>query len=176
MLKGNRIVLRSVEKRDLNIYYEIWSDEEVQKYDSGFAIVPSKEYMLENFTKVMNSPRKHLSIINEKGVLIGYISYEIIKDCKNVFDIGISIGKDFRDRGYGKDSIKTLTKFLFLSCAAERVELKVVFDNLRGIKCYEGCGFIEEGKLRNRFFSEGVYKDLIIMGITKNDFHKFYNL
>ncbi|MFX0550129.1 GNAT family N-acetyltransferase [Hathewaya histolytica] len=176
MLKGNRVFLRSVERRDLNFYYEMWSDDEVRKFDSGFTIIPSNDFIIENFDKIMNLKKKHLTIVNEKGVVVGYITYEALQDCKNVFEIGITIRKDFRGRGYGKDSIQTLTKFLFLNVAAKRVELQMVCDNEKALNCYKTCGFIQEGVLREKFFSEGKYKDLIVMAMIEEDFSKHYKM
>jgi RimJ/RimL family protein N-acetyltransferase len=55
---------------------------------------------------------------------------------------------------------------------AQRVELEVVNYNLRAIRCYEKCGFITEGKKRNRYFSQGKYHDTLIMGILRNEYDK----
>ncbi|MDQ0481018.1 RimJ/RimL family protein N-acetyltransferase [Hathewaya limosa] len=176
MLKGNRVILRAVEKRDVALFYDMWSDDDIRKFDGAGQIVPSKEYIMENFQVIMNSYKKHLTIINEKGSIIGYLTYEPIKDCKNVFEIGITINKNFWSRGYGKDSIRTILKFLFLETAAERVELRVCIDNIRAIGCYKKCGFEEEGINKNRFFSEGKYKDVLMMSILKDKFHKFYDV
>ena len=170
MLRGNRILLRPVERRDLNIFYEIWSDEEVRKYDGNYVLPPSKEYIVENFNRFLNLDKKYLSIINEKGVLIGYITYEAAKNCCDVYTLGITIGKGFWNRGYGEDSVKTLLKYLFSSKGAERVELEVIDFNVRASSCYKKCGFIEEGKKRKRCFSEGKYVDLLIMGIIKEEY------
>ena len=172
MLKGNRVLLRSVEKKDVNIFYEMWCDEEIRKYDGGYLVPPTKEYILENFNRFMNLNKKYLSIINEKGVLIGYITYEEVRDFNSIYVMGITLGKDFWSRGYGTDSINTLLKFLFMSKAAQRVELDVVDYNVRAIGCYKKCGFKEEGRKRKRYFSEGQYRDLVIMGILKEEFIK----
>lgn len=170
MLRGGRVLLRPVEKRDLNVFYDIWSDEEVRKFDGSYVLPPSKEYITENFNRFLNLDKKYLSIINEKGVLIGYITYEEAKNCCNVYIIGITIGKTFWSRGYGKESIRTILRYLFMSKGAERVELEVLDFNDRAIGCYKKCGFVEEGRKRNRCFSEGKYVDLIIMGIIKEEY------
>lgn len=172
MLKGDRVFLRSVERKDINIFYDIWSDEEIRKYDGGYLVPPSKEYLLENFNRYMNSNKKYLSIVNEKGVVIGYITYEEARDFSEIYSIGITLGRDFISRGYGSDAIKTLLKFLFMNRGANRVELEVVDSNIRAIGCYKKCGFKEEGKKRKRYFIEGEFRDLLIMGIIKEEYPK----
>ena len=54
--------------------------------------------------------------------------------------------------------------------AVHRVELEVLDLNLRAIQCYKKCGFIEEGKKRKTCFSNGNYRDVIIMGILRDEF------
>ncbi|MBU3093727.1 GNAT family N-acetyltransferase [Clostridium sp. CM028] len=170
MLKGNKILLRCVERRDLNIFYDIWADEEVRRLDGNFRLPPSKEDILNNFNKFINLDKKYLSIINGKGVVVGYITFREISESKNVYVLGITVGQNFWNRGYGQDSVKVLLKYLFMDIAAHRVELEVLDFNLRAIQCYKKCGFIEEGKKRKTCFSYGNYRDVIIMGILREDF------
>ena len=170
MLKGNKVLLRCVERRDINVFYDIWCDEEVRKLDGNFILPPSKEDILNNFNKFVNSDKKYLSIVNEKGVVVGYITYTEIKECKNVYVLGITIGPNFWNRGYGQDAIRVLLKYLFMDTAAHRVELEVLDFNLRAIQCYKRCGFKEEGKKRKTCFSDGSYRDIIIMGILREEF------
>ena len=170
MLKGKKVLLRTVERRDLNIFYEIWCNEDVRNLDGNFILPPSKEDILNNFNKFINIDKKYISIVNEKGVVVGYITYKEISGCKNVYTLGIDIGQSFWNRGYGQDSIRVLLKYLFMDMAAHRVELEVLDFNLRAIQCYRKCGFIEEGKKRKTCFSNGNYRDIIIMGILREEF------
>ena len=170
MLKGEKVLLRSIEKSDINIFYDFISDEELRKYDYGYTIPPSKEYVLENFNSFFNLRKKYITIVNEKGVVVGYMTYKEAKDCCNVYSIGITIGRRFWHRGYGMDSINTLLKFLFLNRGAHKIELEVLEFNERAISCYKKCGFIEEGRKRHRSFYEGQYKDVVIMGILNDEF------
>lgn len=176
MLKGNRILLRSVEKRDITIFYDIWSDEEVRKFDAAYLIPPSKEFLMENFNTFMNSTKKYLSIINEKNVLIGYITYEENKQINSIYTLGITIGRGFWDRAYGVDAITTLLRYLFLNKNAHRVELEVADYNERAIRCYSKCGFLEEGRKRKVYFSQGKFSDVVIMGILKDEYYKYNSL
>ena len=170
MLKGDKVLLRCVERSDLNIFYDIWCDEEVRKLDGNFIIPPSKEDILSNFNKFVNLDKKYLSIINENGVVVGYITYREIKGCRNVYAIGITIGRNFWNRGYGQDTIKALLKYLFMDMAAQRIELEVLDFNSRAIQCYKKCGFLQEGIKRKACFSSGRYRDIVIMGMLREEF------
>lgn len=87
--------------------------------------------------------RKALSIINENNILVGFITYKESNYCSNVYSIGVTIGSQFWNRGYGQDSINTLNKYLFEKLNAIRVELEVIKCNIRAISCYKKCGFVE---------------------------------
>ena len=161
MLKGHNIYLRLLEKKDIRILYKICNEEKVRIYNT----IPSD---IQNNNKIENL-RKSLSIINEKNVLIGFITYKESNYCNNVYSMGITIGSKFWGRGYGQDAIKTLLKYLFGELNAIRVELEVIKCNVRAINCYKKCSFVEEGIKTSNVYIEGQYVDILIMGIIKEN-------
>lgn len=163
MLKGEKIYLRLLERKDIRILKNICDDEKVKRYNT----ISSEKDKEEN-----TNYRKALSIINEKEVLVGFITYKESNYCKNVYSIGITIGSRYWNRGYGQDSIKLLLNYLFTELNAVRVELEVIKTNIRAIRCYKKCGFIEEGIRKSKCYLDGEYVDTIIMGIIKDDFDK----
>lgn len=161
MLKGNNVYLRLLEKRDVRILYKICNEEKVRIYNT----IPND---IQNNNKGTNL-RKPLSIINEKGVLVGFITYKESNYCNKIYSIGITIGSNYWGRKYGQDAIKTLLRYLFGELNVIKIELEVIKSNLRAINCYKKCGFIEEGIKRNKVCIEGEYVDTIIMGILREE-------
>ncbi|OOM71430.1 spermidine N(1)-acetyltransferase [Clostridium puniceum] len=161
MLKGHKIYLRSLEKKDIVSLYRLCNEEKVKAYNT----IPND---MQSNNKDKNL-RKALSIINEKNVLIGFITYKESSYCNVVtYSIGITIGSKYWGRKYGQDSIKTLLKYLFEERNAIKVELEVIECNLRAISCYRKCGFVEEGIRKNKVYIEGRYVDTIIMRILRD--------
>ena len=161
MLKGHNVYLRLLEKKDIRILYKLCNEEKVRKYNT----IPND---IQNSNQGTNI-RKALSIINEKNVLVGFITYKESNYCNNAYSIGITIGSKYWGRRYGQDSIKTLLKYLFGELNAIRVELEVIKYNLRAINCYKKCGFVEEGIRINKVYIEGEYVDTLIMGILREE-------
>lgn len=159
MLKGKKVYLRLLERRDIAIIYRLCNEEKVKRYNSIPGDINEQNVNL----------RKALSIINEKNVLVGFITYKESNHCSNVYSIGITIGSRFWNRGYGQDSINTLNKYLFEELNAIRIELEVIKCNERAISCYKKCGFVEEGIKRNKCYIDGKYLDTIIMGILRDE-------
>ena len=141
--------------------YKLCNEENVRKYNT----IPND---IQNNNQG-TSLRKPLSIINEKNVLVGFITYKENNYCNDVYSIGITIGSKYWGRKYGQDAIKTLLKYLFGELNAIRVELEVIKYNLRAISCYKKCGFVEEGIRRNKVYIEGEYVDTLIMGILRDE-------
>jgi len=95
-------------------------------------------------------------------------------DWKNrVVNFGIAIGdKIYWGQGYGSDATCTALLFAFHELNLNRVELEVFEDNLRAIRCYEKIGFQHEGTRRKAFFRDGIYHDVVLMGILKDEFRE----
>ena len=162
MLKGEKVYLRLLERRDIAIIFRLCNEEKVKRYNS----IP------DDINEQNVNLRKALSIINEKNVLVGFITYKESNYCSNVYSIGITIGSRFWNRGYGQDSINTLNKYLFEELNAIRVELEVIKCNEIAISCYKKCGFVEEGIKSNKCYIDGEYLDTVIMGILRNEMIK----
>ncbi|MBN1033964.1 GNAT family N-acetyltransferase [Clostridium botulinum] len=167
MLKGEKVYLRLMQVSDIKRLYDLANDYEVKKYNDKMLEMGKKIQINEGTNKINIYKRKALSIINKKNVLVGFMTYKQSDYCKNVYSIGITIGKKYWSRGYGQDSIKTLIKYLFDDLNAKRIQLEVVSENIRAIKCYKKCGFIEEKIRKARYYMDGKYTDIIIMGILK---------
>lgn len=161
MINGKKIYLRDIERKDIIILYRLFNEEIVKRYST----IPND---IQSNDEGVNL-RKALSILNEKDILIGFITYKESNCYRGVYSIGITIGSDYWGHKYGEDAIKTLLTYLFTRLNAIRVELEVISTNLRAINCYKKCGFIEEGIKRNKVYMDGRYLDTIIMGILREE-------
>lgn len=162
MIKGYKVYLRPLERKDIYILYEMSNEKKVRKYN---ILLPS-DAQHSSQKRVL---RKALSIINEKNVLVGFITYKEDNYFKRVYSIGITIGSRYWGRKYGQDSIKALLIYLFGRLNASRVELEVIKSNLRAIGCYKKCGFVEEYIKENKVYIDGEYADTMIMRILREE-------
>ncbi|MFQ6000848.1 MAG: GNAT family N-acetyltransferase [Anaerolineae bacterium] len=111
------------------------------------------------------------AIETEKGVHIGNIGLHEIDHKDGKATLGIVIGeKGYWDQGYGTDAIKALLRFAFEELNLHRLYLSVFDFNKRAIRCYEKCGFRQEGVLRESLFRAGRYQNEILMGILRQEF------
>ena len=66
----------------------------------------------------------------------------------------------------------TILNFAFNRMNLHKVYLRVYDYNKRGVKSYQKCGFKKGGILREMFYDEGKYYDVVMMGILKREFKK----
>lgn len=75
----------------------------------------------------------------------------------------------FVSRGIGSEATALVVDYGFKRMNAHRIWLGVSALNIRAIKCYLSCGFVEEGRLREDLFTYGGYVDAVRMGILVHE-------
>lgn len=86
-------------------------------------------------------------------------------------DLGIFIGeKATWNRGYGTDAVRTLLRYAFGGMRLNRVSLTTDELNTRALRCYEKCGFVREGLMRQHRLVDGQFRNTVMMGILREEF------
>lgn len=171
MIRGERITLRAIEREDLPRYVAWFNDREVTFHLQAYRPLPSADE--EDW---YNKQRKDPSLLNlaietEKGVHIGSVGLMNIDHRLQLAELGIVIGdKSHWGQGYGQEAIQVLLAYAFNELNLKRVYLRVDADHPAAIRCYQKCGFIEEGRLREVVFREGKFFDQLIMGILRREY------
>lgn len=130
--QGTKVLIRAPEQTDS--YDELfWSqDSEVVALDppvNGF---------------VMDLHR--YSIDTQDGVHIGVCS--LYSWTVESVQLGIRIGnKAYWGKGYGTEAVMLLTDHAYQNFGVTKVWLKVLPENIRAIRCYEKCGYVQTGEI-----------------------------
>ncbi len=96
--------------------------------------------------------------------LIGNLGIHQISWKDRTAHLGIFIGdKRFHDKGFGSATIYLACDYLAGTLNLRKFCLSVYSSNARAIRCYEKCGFYEEGRLVKQRFVGGKYVDEILM-------------
>jgi RimJ/RimL family protein N-acetyltransferase len=168
MIRGEKVILRAIERTDLERCHRWINDPEVSRYLQVYLPVSlhEEEKWIENPNQEGN-----LFAIEVDGTHIGNCGLHNI-DWKNRHaELGILIGeKDFQNRGYGTDTVKTLLRFGFLTLGLHRIELRTYSYNLRAQKCYAKARFKKEGEMREEHFFEGKHHNTIVMSLLRDEY------
>jgi RimJ/RimL family protein N-acetyltransferase len=110
-------------------------------------------------------------MIEEKdGRPVGHVGLLAVDPHHKRAELAISIGEKERwGRGYGTDAIQAVLRHSFEVMGLRRVELHTDADNARGIRCYEKCGFVLEGVMRERRLRDGEPLDMLLMAVLRDE-------
>lgn len=175
MLRGEKTVLRAVEREDVARLHRWKNDPDVTYYLGRF--MPVSLHEEERALEELVDPHQKLllAIDTLEGRHIGSCGLHVISQTSRCADLWMMIGEaDCRGQGYGSDALISLCRFGFDLMNLHRIGLKVYDFNARGIRCYEKCGFREEGRMREAAFRQGQYHDVIVMGLLADEFRARY--
>jgi RimJ/RimL family protein N-acetyltransferase len=93
-----------------------------------------------------------------------------LDDGGQIAGFGIVIGdKSAWSKGYGTAALREVLRIGFEEMGLHRIHLHAFAGNARGIRCYEKCGFRQEGVLREARFKRGRWVDVVTMAILKDE-------
>jgi diamine N-acetyltransferase len=172
MLKSQRLTLRAIDREDLPRYVAWLNDLDVTDH-----LKPYLPFNLDDETDWYESQRKdsagqHFAIvISAENLHIGSISLMKINQREQNAELGIMIGDKTRwGQGFGREAIQLLLPFGFATLNLHRIYLRVDASHAAAIRCYTGCGFIEEGRLRETIFRQGRFEDQLVMSVLRSEY------
>lgn len=81
-------------------------------------------------------------------------------------EYGIFIGEESaRGKGYGTAAARLMIRYSFEELGLHRLFLRVYSENQQAIKSYEKAGFEKEAYLREDVCIDGVFRDIVLMGV-----------
>jgi [ribosomal protein S5]-alanine N-acetyltransferase len=109
--------------------------------------------------------------IEHTGKWIGEIRLDALdeRDRRARLAVGLYDSK-LLGRRLGREAINLLLAHAFTNMNLHRVSLRVVAYNVRAIRCYSACGFVEEGREREAALVGGEWRDDVIMGLLAHEF------
>jgi RimJ/RimL family protein N-acetyltransferase len=174
LIEGKRVRLRALDKQDLPFFVKWLNDPQVTEFLTLYQ--PLSLTQEENwFQHVLSGPSDEIplgieALIDGTWHLIGNISFHKVNWVDRSAEVGIFIGnKDCWNKGFGREAMMLMVSHAFDHLNLNRVFLRVLANNLRGIASYNHAGFIEEGRLRQAAFKNGQYVDVMIMSVLRDE-------
>ena len=173
-VEGSLVLLRPLERTDLNDRYLSWlNDLEVTRYTET-GIFPSTDEDLGNYYRSVTGSKSDviLAVVDRKsGQHIGNVKLGPIHWVHRRATFGILIGeKEFWGKGVGLEATRLMVQYGFERLNLHRIELGVLADHESAVRCYKKAGFKEEGRMRESHFREGEYKDGLRMGLLRSEY------
>ena len=111
-----------------------------------------------------------LVIVDKSGEIVGEIEYFPITDYLVGYEISYRLfGSQHAGRGYTSHAVSLLTSYLFGRKRVHRMQLNIHPDNAASRRVAQKCGFTFEGLMRGCWFHRGIYHDLEIWSLLRDE-------
>lgn len=170
---GKRIYLRKISETDVNEKYLGWlNDSEINKYLETRWGKQTFQSILEFVKSKFNSDNEPLfAICTLEGNHIGNIKLGPINPNHKSADVSLFIGeKEFWGKGYATEAITLITDYGFKTLNLNKLKAGAYAENLGSVNAFKKCGYLQEGLLRKQVISGEKLTDIILMGITAEDY------
>ena len=173
MLRGERVVLRAIERADVADLHTWVRDPAVWPLTSDDPWTPKTvadaEKQYDDGGRWRADDKNVPFAVEADGRLVGSISLFHIDPLSRRAELGIFLGPDARGQGLGRDAIAVLLRYAFEHRGLHRVTLEVLADNEPAVRCYLASGFVEEGRLRDDAWVDGRFADMLRMAVLATD-------
>ena len=178
LLRGTRVSLRPVERRDLPAFTTWFSRYELQRTLTPGAIrlvnEDAEEAWFRSLAEAKDTWCFAVDALDDPhqadGRLIGSTSLMGVNGKNRAATFGISIADPaMRGKGYGAEVIDLMLEWGFMELNLHRIQLYVMAFNEPAVRLYERKGFRRDGVLREAIWREGRYWDEIVMSVLSTE-------
>jgi L-phenylalanine/L-methionine N-acetyltransferase len=154
----SHFVIRAVRADDMPALFDIRRQPQVMRYTPA---MPSDRPidMLSRW-----GTNDHVLVAELDGRVVAYAGLHV-RDGKRRHSawLGIAVHDEFAGRGAGQLLMTALLDLADQWIGLVRVDLEANADNERAIAMYRRCGFVEEGRQKKAYFTDGGFVDAIFM-------------
>ena len=162
-------ILRPLEREDLRFVHELDNNETVMHY--WF------EEPYEAFVELADLYDRHIHDQSERrfiaemgGEPVGLVELVEINHIHRRAEFQIIIAPAHQGKGYATVATRLAMDYAFTVLNLYKLYLIVDCDNERAVSVYAKLGFTEEGRLREEFFVDGEYRDVLRMAIFQPEY------
>lgn len=165
--------LRPVAEADLPRFVEWLADPEVTRWLGMDGDAPTLDEEYEWWEEKIGDPQTVVwAIETRKGRLIGNIELRVKPQAQRA-ELGVAIqDKRERGKGFGTEAVRLVLAYAFAEMGLNRVELTCDEDNVRALRCYEKCGFVREGLLRQHRLVGRRFGNTVVMSVLRQEWQR----
>lgn len=173
--QDEEIRLRAIEPEDWEgFYYNRFDTPARRLLECAVELPPTMteaKSFVEKFSAFStNNGRIMFTIESLNGENVGGINLNSIDERNGTFSIGIQIDRDHRGKGYGTRAVRILLRYAFYERRLNKFNDSVLEGNEASATMMRKLGCIQEGVRRQVIYTDGKYHDLILFGLTKDEF------
>ena len=169
-LESERLLLKPIEEEDVYKLLELRWDKDIMQYLVHEPI--SKQQQLEWFKRLTGKDLA-LSVFTKNEAeteLIGTIGLYNINRTHQLATWRLRLSPAAQGKGIGYESTHMMLEYGFNTLNIRKVRSTSFAENTAIVKLSHKLGFEKEGLLRNHYYNNGEFRDVIVFGLLKSDF------
>ena len=174
MWQGKKVRLRAIEPADADRLFEWNQDTDMTRSLYRVPFPQSKEanlrWVQETSARGPQNDNYFWVIENLAGEMVGTLSTHSCEPRNGSFKYGLAILDEHKRAGYASEAIRLMLRYYFGELRYQKVVAEVYGFNEDSISFHESMGFVLEGRLRQMIYTGGAYHDMLMFGMTSEEF------
>lgn len=171
-LETQNLVLRETKLSDAEAVFKIFRDEKVTRYhdiETATSIEQAKWLINRRLERYRKKQAIRWGIAKKKdNIIIGSCGFGI----ENSFsaELGYELASEYWRQGIMTEALQAILTWGFHQLNLNRIEARVMQENIASIQLLKKMLFLEEGLLREDGFWKGKFHDLKIYSLLKREY------
>jgi [ribosomal protein S5]-alanine N-acetyltransferase len=177
MLQGKLIQLRPIREADLDALYAFLTD--IHNRGDYFPInIHSESWLRKQFQdNGFWSDDQGMLVMMNGAAIIGHIEYFKPVAYLDAYELSYLIYDSAeRGRGVTSEAVSLLTRYIFDTRKANRLQLVIHPDNIASRRVAEKNGFVNEGTMRGAWYHRGQYHDVVVYVLLRCEYEALHQL
>jgi [ribosomal protein S5]-alanine N-acetyltransferase len=173
-LSTERMVLREITEDDVEAVYQIRSDYEVTKYNTGHPLTSYLEAKVL-INNIASDYEQQASIrwglaLKVSDALVGMCGFNYWDRINKRASVGYDLARTYWGRGLMPEALHRILQFGFEEMELNRIEADCTSLNKASERVLEKVGFKHEGLQREQYFEDGQFYDLLLFSLLRSEF------
>lgn len=174
-LSTPRLSLRRFRDSDAEAFAGYRSDPAVAQYqdwDAPYPVEQARRFVSEMATAPVDVPGEWLQIaVTPAGddALLGDCAFCPQADEPRTVEIGFTIAPEHQGRGYAREAVSSLLRYLFEQLGKHRVTASCDRRNVPSVKVLEAVGMRREGHLVESTWAKGEWTDDLLFAVLRRE-------
>jgi len=161
--------LHVLEKDDLEFIHQLNNDPDIMSFwfEEPYRSMTSLQ---NDYDKNIDGDTARQFILKKNDEKIGFVSLFGFESVHQKAEFGIMIDKKHQGNGYASKATKLAMEYAFMKMNVRKLYLVVDETNEKAIYVYRKVGFADEAVLKEEYFVNGSYHNVLLMSIFREDY------
>ncbi len=176
LVETERLILRKLRASDSDSIFRFCSNPEMTRYtlwDRHLTLEDTHQltyhYVLQREAEGAVDPLGIILKQDWQQEIIGTIGCHWVDQNSNCMELGYNIAFDYWGKGIATEASRGLIDYVFRHMPIERIQVRILSENIQSIRVAEKIGLVYEGKLRSALYRYQRYWDILIYGILRGE-------